>query len=159
MTGSGVAFRAMQPADLDRVLENEVRAYQYPWTRGNFSDCLTARHECRLLVLDGEVAGHGILAAAAAEAHLLNVCVRRDRQGEGHGRALVRHMLERARARRVEMVFLEVRPSNLAAVHLYRTLGFNDIGVRRGYYPAANGHEDAQVMALDLRQDFLAIQV
>lgn len=145
--------------DLDRVIENEVRSYQFPWTRGNFSDCLSARHECRVLLLDGEVAGHGILAAGAGEAHLLNVCVRRDRQGEGHGRTLVVHMLERARERGVEMVFLEVRPSNLVAVRLYHTLGFNDIGIRRGYYPATRGHEDAQVMALDLRQDFLAIQV
>lgn len=149
----------MVPADLDRVLENEVRSYQFPWTRGNFSDCLSANHECRVLLLDGEVAGHGILAAGGGEAHLLNVCVRRDRQGEGHGRTLVVHMLERARERGVDMVFLEVRPSNLVAVQLYHTLGFNDIGIRRGYYPATRGHEDAQVMALDLRQDFLAIQV
>lgn len=152
-------FRAMRASDMDQVLENEQRAYQFPWTRGNFSDCLTAHHECQVLLLNGAVAGHGILAMGPEEAHLLNVCVRRDRQGEGHGRDLVLHMLERARLRGAEMVFLEVRPSNLVAVTLYHTLGFNDIGVRRGYYPAPTGHEDAQVMALDLRRDFAAFQV
>lgn len=145
-----ISFRPMLAGDLDQVLENEVRSYQFPWTRGNFSDCLAALHECRVLLSDDQIVGHGILAFGAGEAHLLNVCVRRDRQGEGLGRALVRHMLERAIARRSDMVFLEVRPSNQVAITLYRSLGFNEIGVRKDYYPSPLGHEDAQVMALDL---------
>lgn len=143
-------FRPMLAADLDKVLENETRSYQFPWTRGNFSDCLAAPHECRVLLVDADVLGHGILAFGAQEAHLLNVCVRRDRQGEGLGRALVVHMLERAQIRGADMVFLEVRPSNLVAINLYHSLGFNEIGLRKDYYPADKGHEDAQVMALDL---------
>jgi ribosomal-protein-alanine N-acetyltransferase len=149
----------MLVTDLDQVLENEVRSYQFPWTQGNFSDCLTARHECRLLLIGAEIVGHGILAVGAAEAHLLNVCVRRDQQGHGYGRVLVMHMLERAVARRAEMIFLEVRPSNLVAITLYRSLGFNEIGVRRDYYPAQAGHEDAQLMALDLGHYAAAAQV
>lgn len=152
------SFRSMLAGDLDHVLENEVRSYQFPWTRGNFSDCLAARHECRLLLRDAHVIGHGILALGPAEAHLLNVCVRRDEQGRGHGRALVTHMLERAKVRGAEMIFLEVRPSNLVAIGLYRSLGFNEIGVRHGYYPTQAGHEDAQVMALDLTQYSAAAQ-
>lgn len=152
-------FRPMQDGDLDAVLENEVRSYQFPWTRGNFADCLRAGHECWVMLLCGEVAGHGILAFGAGEAHLLNVCVRRDEQGRGYGRALVRHMLERAQARSAEMVFLEVRPSNRVAVGLYRSLGFNEIGLRRNYYPAQLGHEDAQVMALDLRGGWRAAEL
>lgn len=154
-----IAFRPMLAMDLDQVLENEIRSYQFPWTRGNFSDCLGARHECRVLLLDEVVAGHGILAFGAGEGHLLNVCVRRDQQGHGHGRALVVHMLERARGRGADMVFLEVRPSNVVALNLYRSLGFNEIGVRRDYYPAQAGHEDAQVMALDLAAESTAIRV
>tara|TARA_Y100001933_G_scaffold105349_1_gene105880 strand:+ start:447 stop:914 length:468 start_codon:yes stop_codon:yes gene_type:complete len=153
------AFRPMLEGDLDQVLENEQRAYQYPWSRGNFSDCLSALHECRVQIRDGEVVGHGILAFGAGEAHLLNVCVRRDLQGHGLGRALVLHMLERARLRGAGMVFLEVRPSNLVALALYRSLGFHEIGVRKDYYPAPLGHEDAQVMALDLSQFAAAAQV
>ncbi|HEX7037522.1 MAG TPA: ribosomal protein S18-alanine N-acetyltransferase [Pseudomonadales bacterium] len=154
-----ISFRAMHPDDLDQVVENEERSYEFPWTRGNFSDCLAAKHECRLLLLDAQVIGHGILSVGPQEAHLLNVCVRRDRQGHGYGRALVVHMLERAKARGAEMLFLEVRPSNLVAVSLYRSLGFNEIGLRRNYYPARSGHEDAQVMALDLGHYSAAAQV
>ena len=154
-----ISFRIMLESDLDRVLENEVRSYQFPWTRGNFDDCLAAGHECRLLLLDAHIAGHGILAVGPQEGHLLNVCVRRDQQGRGFGRALVVHMLERAKGRGAEMIFLEVRPSNLAAITLYRSLGFNEIGVRRNYYPAQAGHEDAQVMALDLGHYSAAAQV
>jgi len=145
-----ISIRPMLDGDLDRVLGNEERSYQFPWTRGNFSDCLAALHECRVLLSDGDIIGHGILAVGADEAHLLNACVRRDRQGEGLGRALVEHMLERARVRGAGMVFLEVRPSNLVAIGLYRSLGFNEIGLRKDYYPSSKGHEDAQVMALDL---------
>lgn len=154
-----ISFRTMLPDDLDQVVENEQRSYQFPWTRGNFSDCLAAKYECRLLLLDAQIIGHGILSVGAREGHLLNVCVRRDQQGHGYGRALVVHMLERAKARGADMLFLEVRPSNLVAVNLYRSLGFNEIGVRRNYYPAQSGHEDAQVMALDLGHYSAAAQV
>lgn len=146
-----IGFRPMDAADLERVIENEMRAYAYPWTRGNFTDCMKARNECRTVFLEDEIVGHGILSFGAAEAHLLNVCIRRDRQGHGYGRLLVEHMLERARLRAAEIVFLEVRPSNLVACRLYESLGFNEIGVRKNYYPAHVGHEDALVMALDLR--------
>lgn len=154
-----ISFRPMLETDLDQVFENETRAYQFPWTRGNFRDCLAAFHECRVMLSDADIVGHGILSFAAGEAHLLNVCVRRDRQGNGHGRALVAHMLDRARSRRAEVVFLEVRLSNLVAIHLYRSLGFNEIGLRKGYYPAQAGHEDAQIMALDLNHYTAAAQV
>ncbi len=153
-----MAFRSMRASDLDQVLENEERSYQFPWTRGNFSDCLAARHECRVLLRRTEVIGHGVLALGPQEAHLLNVCVRRDEQGRGYGRALVSHMLERAKRRGAEMIFLEVRPSNLVAISLYRSLGFNEIGIRKNYYPAQAGHEDAQVMALDLAQFSTAVE-
>ncbi len=155
-----ISFRVMQAADLDRVVENELRAYAYPWTRGNFTDCLKARNECRVVCSDGEIIGHGVLSFGAGEGHLLNVCIRRDEQGHGYGRLLVRHMLERARLRSAEIVFLEVRPSNLVACRLYESLGFNEIGVRKNYYPAHVGHEDALVMALDMRAcpDALGVQ-
>jgi [ribosomal protein S18]-alanine N-acetyltransferase len=154
-----ITLRPMVESDLERVLENETRSYEFPWTLGNFSDCLSARHECWVL-LDGErIVGHGILAAWAGEAHLLNVCVTRDCQGSGLGRVLVGHMLERAVARGAEMVFLEVRPSNRVAIGLYHSLGFNEIGVRKDYYPARSGHEDAQVMALDISHSTAAQRV
>lgn len=142
--------RVMGCEDLDSVVENELKSYEFPWTRGIFVDCIRADHEC-WVICDGEgVIGHGILSVAAGEAHLLNLCVMRTRQGEGHGRTLARHMLERARDRGAEAVFLEVRPSNVVAIALYSSMGFTEIGTRKNYYPAHLGHEDAMVLALAL---------
>lgn len=146
----------MRPADLDRVVHNELRAYAFPWTQGVFEDCLREGQECRVAELEGEIVGHGVVTFGAGEAHLLNVCIRRECQGHGFGRDLVLHMLERAHALGASMLFLEVRPSNHIAGNLYETLGFNEIGVRRNYYPADSGHEDARVLVLDLGQFFAA---
>jgi len=173
---SGVSFRAMTPDDLDVVLVNEVAAYPFPWTRGNFEDCLKERRDCRLLLAPGPargqqrtpspmaapavsgpaawgpaVFGHGVLSVAAGEAHVLNVCIAPVCQGRGYGRVLLDHLLGRAQEQGAEVVFLEVRPSNGVAIALYESVGFNEIGRRRNYYQAAIGHEDALVMALDLR--------
>jgi [ribosomal protein S18]-alanine N-acetyltransferase len=147
---SRLMFRPMRAVDLDRVLENETRSYAFPWTRGVFSDCLKARHECWVAECDELLVGHGVLSVAASEAHLLNVCVRRDQQGQGLGRQIVVHMLERARACGARTVYLEVRPSNRVASALYLSLGFREIGRRKEYYPAEMGSEDAVVLALTL---------
>ena len=150
-----ITFREMREADLSAVLENELRAYTYPWTLGNFRDCLAERKDCRVAELEGQIIGHGVTSVGAGEAHILNVCISRDRQGHGFGRALLAHLLDRARLLGAELVFLEVRVSNRVAVELYESAGFNAIGLRRNYYPAAFGHEDAQVMALDLRSELV----
>lgn len=145
-----VQIRSMTSADLAAVTRNESRSYAYPWSPGVFADCLAAGHECWVLEEAGLVIGHGILSAAAGEAHLLNLCVARDRQGEGHGRMLLDWMLARARAREAGVVFLEVRPSNRVACELYDSVGFCEVGRRPGYYPDARGSEDARVMAMEL---------
>ncbi|MCZ6888711.1 MAG: ribosomal protein S18-alanine N-acetyltransferase [Gammaproteobacteria bacterium] len=140
----------MMVKDFDDVLENEGRSYAYPWERGIFADCLAASHECWIVTHFDENVGHGILSVVAGEGHLLNVCIRRDRQGRGYGRELVLYMIERARKREADVIFLEVRPSNHVALTLYDTLGFNEIGTRENYYRADGGHEDASVLALQL---------
>lgn len=144
----------MLPDDLDSVVNNELRAYAFPWTRGVFEDCLKERQECRVAELQGQVIGHGVVTFGAGEAHLLNVCIRRESQGLGFGRDLVLHMLERSHGLGASVLFLEVRPSNHIAGNLYETLGFNEIGRRRDYYPADSGHEDARVLVLDLDRFF-----
>jgi [ribosomal protein S18]-alanine N-acetyltransferase len=148
---SALTFRPMSGDDLDQVVENETRSYAFPWTRGVFVDCLQARHECWVVERAALLIGHGVLSVAAGEAHLLNVCVRRDHQGQGLGRQLVVHMLGRARDRGARAVFLEVRPSNRIASALYASLGFREIGRRKAYYPAELGSEDAIVLTLSLR--------
>jgi len=145
-----VHIRPMLMADLAAVTRNETRAYAFPWSPGIFADCLAAEHECWVLQEGDGLVGHGILSAAAGEAHLLNLCVARDQQGRGLGRCLLESMVERARSRQATVIFLEVRPSNRAACQLYDSAGFCDVGRRPGYYPDARGSEDARVMAMEL---------
>lgn len=143
-------IRRMQMADLPDVLRNERRGYTHPWTEGVFRDCLRNDQECWLLMSGDRNVGHGILSVAAGESHLLNVCVHPDYQGLGFGRLLVEHLLERSRAGEASTIFLEVRPSNAAACELYDKLGFNEVGVRKNYYPSYIGREDALVLAKEL---------
>ena len=142
--------RRMQLADLPDVLRNERLGYSYPWTEGIFRDCLRNGQECWLLMSSGQNVGHGILSVAAGESHLLNVCVHPDFQGHGFGRTLVEHVLARARVGEASTIFLEVRPSNVAACELYDKLGFNEVGIRENYYPSKVGREDALVLAKEL---------
>jgi ribosomal-protein-alanine N-acetyltransferase len=143
-------LRVMQSGDLDAVIAIETAAYEFPWTLGIFRDCLRAGYECWVLHRREEIIGYGVLSVGAGEAHLLNACIAPAHQGCGHGRHLVKRMIELARWHRVQRIFLEVRPSNRAAIALYPTLGFNEIAMRPNYYPAQNGREDALVMAMEL---------
>ncbi|MCK7593631.1 ribosomal protein S18-alanine N-acetyltransferase [Pseudomarimonas salicorniae] len=147
---AGPRLRAMQEHDIDRVLEIEREAYDFPWTPGIFRDCLRGGYGCWVVEQAGVVIGYGILNVAAGEAHILNVCISPQAQGEGHGRHLVRRLIDLSRWQRAERVFLEVRPSNPRAIALYHSLGFNEIGRRPRYYPAHGGREDAIVMAQEL---------
>ena len=144
------ALRPMRESDLAEVHALEIRAYEFPWTLGIFRDCLRADYPAWVLQVDGRLAGYCLMSIAAGEAHVLNVCTAPELQGRGLGRQLVHALLRIARARRVDRVFLEVRPSNVAAIRLYDAEGFNEIGRRPRYYPARNGLEDALVMTLEL---------
>ena len=145
-------MRPMMQADVDDVLCIEQAVQAYPWTRGNFTDALNSGYLCRVDDAAGEICGYAILMPLPEQAELLNIGVAAGRQRKGAGRALLREMLELARDRKMKRVFLEVRPSNVAATALYRSVGFAGIGVRQGYYQNANGGEDALVMACDLNQ-------
>ena len=149
-----IEIREMCAEDLDAVLANEFTGYDFPWTRGVFSDCMKAGNQCWVAEHEGIVIGHAIVTVGAGEAHLLNVCIRADRQGTGFGRRLVLHVLESAHRAGADALFLEVRPTNHVALKLYESLGFNEVGVRKGYYPAPIGQEDAQVLVLDLEAFF-----
>ncbi len=144
------SLRPMRPEDVAEVSRIESSAYEFPWTEGIFRDCLRAGYGCWVLALDAEIAGYGVLSVAAGEAHLLNVCVAPRLQGEGHGRRLMKRLIDLARWHQAQRIFLEVRPSNPRAIRLYHDLGFNEIGRRPNYYPARQGREDALVFALEL---------
>jgi len=140
----------MREADLDEVMKIENAIYTHPWTRGNFSDSLQAGYLCRTWRLGGHLVGYFIVSGGAGEAHLLNLSISSACQRSGHGSALLREAAGLARLS-ADKLLLEVRPSNQPAQALYRRFGFRKIGVRRGYYPAHSGREDALVLALPLK--------
>ena len=148
----------MKQLDIDAVAAIENRSYVVPWTPGFFRDCLRAGHQCWVLEAGTQLLGYGVLSAAAGEAHILNICIAPEYQGRGHGRRLLRRLIDLARWHKAQQVFLEVRPSNPAAIALYRDEGFNEIGLRPNYYPSAKGREDAIVMALELLPPESALQ-
>jgi ribosomal-protein-alanine N-acetyltransferase len=140
----------MREQDLGEVMLIEDAIYSHPWTRGNFADSLVAGYECRTWRVDGLLAGYFVLMVAAGEAHLLNLSIAPDWQRKGHGSALLREAIAIATARGARSIFLEVRPTNAGAQALYTRFGFRRIAVRRGYYPAQSGREDALVLTLPL---------
>jgi len=143
-------IRDMGPEDVAAVARLESLSYTFPWSEGIFRDCLRAGYYCCLAELDGEVIGYGIMSVGAGEAHVLNLCVAERHRCKGLGASLLEHLMEFAAASGAEDIFLEVRPSNTPALHLYRTHGFTQIGIRRGYYQAVNGREDAVVLRRQL---------
>jgi [ribosomal protein S18]-alanine N-acetyltransferase len=143
-------FRPLTPDDLGRVVEIEGRIYEFPWSAGNFRDSLLAGYSCWACELSGMLVGYGVLMAAGEDAHLLNVSIASGWQGRGIGRALVAHFVQVARDHHARIVFLEVRPSNEVARSLYASMGFEQIGIRRDYYPARHGREDAIILRLIL---------
>ena len=145
-----VRIRPMQLTDVRAVMDIELAEYPFPWTARIFSDCVRIGYSCRIAELEGEPAGYGIMSSGAGEAHILNVCVAGRFQRRGLGRTLMLHMIDEAEQQGVETVFLEVRESNPVALRLYESLGFNQVGTRKDYYPAEGGREDAIILALPL---------
>ena len=140
----------MSEQDLRDVMPIEQAIYTHPWTHANFADSLRAGYECRTWRINGELAGYFILMVAAGEAHLLYLSIAEPHQRRGHGAALLGEAATLARRLGAKNVFLEVRPSNRAAQKLYTRFGFRKVAVRRGYYPAHTGREDALVLTLVL---------
>jgi ribosomal-protein-alanine N-acetyltransferase len=145
-----VRFRAMTPFDVASVGAVERASYQFPWSEGIFRDCLRVGYLCRVAECEGQVVGYGIVAMGAGEAHILNLCVGESMRGRGVGRQMLMLLIERSRDAGMQDVFLEVRPSNLHAIALYQSVGFIEVGRRRGYYQAVEGREDALVLKLGL---------
>ncbi len=141
----------MTADDLDAVTELEASLQAFPWSHGNFADSLAAGHEMRVCRLGDDLVGFSVVMPVLDEAQLLNIGIDRRHQGLGYGARLLGHLMAEARAGGAERLLLEVRPSNRRAIDFYRRFGFIQIGVRRGYYPAAVGREDALVFDKDLR--------
>lgn len=149
-----VAIRPMAEADIKTVGALERLAYAFPWSDTIFRDCVRVGYLCRVVVLADEIVGYGVMSMGAGEAHILNLCVRDTLRNRGIGRSLLNHLLARATSSGMGAAFLEVRPSNVSAIRLYQSMGFTQIGTRRGYYQAVGGREDATVLKRDLTTPF-----
>jgi len=145
-----ILFRNMTLADTPGVMAVERASYDFPWTEGIFRDCVRVGYVCRVVELAGQIAGYGIMTMGAGEAHLLNLCIRSDIRRRGVGRRILEQLLDHARKHGITDMFLEVRPSNPAAIRVYEAMGFERIGVRKAYYQAFAGREDALVYRLPL---------
>lgn len=145
-----VAFAPMTAADLDEVTAAEQRIQRFPWTFGNFRDSLAVGHDCWVHRENGELVAFAVTMRIVDEEHLLDIGVIPERQRGGLGRTLLEFLCARAREAGMTRMLLEVRPSNERAIAFYRNFAFDEIGRRRGYYPAPEGREDAIVMAKPL---------
>lgn len=143
-------FRDMALGDVDAVMAIEPHIYSHPWSRGNFVDSLNSGYSAWILELNGEIIGYALMMMVLDEAHLLNLSIAKAYQKQGLGRLLLEHMMRIAQEKKAANMFLEVRPSNISAIALYENIGFNEMAIRRGYYPAPNGREDAVLMGLAL---------
>ena len=153
---AGAATRsllAMSAIHLDAVMAIEAAAYVFPWSRGNFIDSIVAGYAARVLMdANGAMLGYFIAMGGVDEMHLLNITVAPAAQGRGHARHMLDALVALCRADRAEQLWLEVRESNVPARSIYKHLGFEQKGMRKGYYPAPFGRrEDAVVMSLNLK--------
>ncbi|MFQ5470163.1 MAG: ribosomal protein S18-alanine N-acetyltransferase [Gammaproteobacteria bacterium] len=139
-------FRQMLDNDLSSVLSIEQSSYDFPWSLQIFKDCLKVKYCCRVVLYENEIVGYGIMSFGAGEAHILNLCIRNDLRRQGLGRSFLAWLIDEARLLNVENMFLEVRPSNTAAIRLYESVGFNEIGLRKAYYPTDGGRENALIL-------------
>lgn len=147
-----VEMSPMSAKDLDEVLAIEYRVCAFPWGRGNFTDSLASGYSCWVCRVGGELVGYFVLMLAVDDAHLLTISVAEKRQRLGFGARLLRQAMDLARDGGATSMLLEVRPSNESALAMYRHFGFQQIGVRRGYYPANPGREDALVLTRALAE-------
>lgn len=150
--GQGRLLRRIGKADLDEIMAIERRAYPIPWSYGLFYDCVTGAYECLALERQGVILGYTVVQYVLDEAHLLNIAIDPALHRQGLGELLMDELLQRARDRHCQRVFLEVRVSNAGAQQLYLKMGFREVGQRRGYYPAVNGREDGIVMVRELAE-------
>ncbi len=145
--------RPMTLSDLDTVTLIEQSVAAFPWTSGNFTDCLDAGYECWVLEINGRVGAYLIMSVGGDDAHLLNLAVEPQQQRLGLGRRLLRKACLDASRLGANRIQLEVRPSNQGARALYEGEGFKGLAVRKDYYRSQGLKEDAFVMELGLKSN------
>jgi ribosomal-protein-alanine N-acetyltransferase len=146
-----IKARQMQLSDIEIVTKIERDANTFPWSQKHFESCIKVGHTAWVF----ENKSHDMIAFAIVqqildEMHLLNICVSPNFQGKGLGRHCLNHVIDFCQEKSANIILLEVRRSNDRAQQLYLSAGFNEMSVRKGYYPAVVGREDAILMGMDL---------
>ncbi len=142
-------IRDMADTDVLGVLSIEHQNYEFPWTEAILRDCMRAGYYCYVAEQRERLIGYGIISVGGGESHVLNLCIHPDVRRQGCGSAMLKFLMGQARKVGARCLLLEVRASNNSAINLYQKLGFNEIGIRNAYYPAAKGREDALVFACE----------
>ncbi|EPG4961066.1 TPA: ribosomal protein S18-alanine N-acetyltransferase [Citrobacter amalonaticus] len=141
---------SLSQSDLPAAFQIEKRAHAFPWSEHTFASNQGERYLNYQLTVEGRMAAFAITQVVLDEATLFNIAVDPDFQRRGIGKALLEHLIDELEKRGVLTLWLEVRSSNVAAIALYESLGFNEVTIRRNYYPTADGREDAIIMALPI---------
>ena len=148
VSSQSITLRVMQPEDLAAVCAIEQQVQYAPWSEKLFADGLQ-RHRCIVAInQQHQIVGFSIVQFIVDEAHLLNIAVEPNQQKQGIGKLLLDDVLANSQQQKATTIFLEVRDSNQRAIQLYQAAGFNEIGLRKNYYPSAQGKEHAVIMAL-----------
>lgn len=150
MSVSEARFETMTEAWMDAVLAIEQQAYTHPWSRGNFSDSIRSGYQAQVLVGDDHLIGYFVAMKGVDEVHLLNITVAPVYQRQGWSRVMLDALATWSRGQGAQWLWLEVRVSNTRAYSVYLAHGYQRVGVRKAYYPAFDGREDAIVMSLKL---------
>ena len=137
----------MLESDLAQVVTIEDQTFPDPWPEFSFRQCLSHGFCCRVLEQKGIIQAYAIMAIRADTGNILNLCVHPEHRQKNLGRTMLARLLQEARRAPTEAVFLEVRSSNQAALQLYRSMNFFQLGVRKDYYPTTQGREDALILA------------
>lgn len=150
MSVSEARFETLTEAWLDAVLAVEQQAYTHPWSRGNFTDSIRSGYQAQVLVGDDCLIGYFVAMKGVDEVHLLNITVAPAFQRQGWSRVMLDALATWSRGQGAQWLWLEVRVSNTRAYAVYLAHGYQRVGVRKAYYPAFEGREDAIVMSLKL---------
>jgi len=139
-------LRIMTPDDLAQVFAIEQVSHPSPWPMKGLQESLQ-NHVAYVLEQDGAVIGFAFVQRILDEAHLLDIALAPSHRGKGLGRELLRQLMDEVLVSGVTIWFLEVRVSNVTAISLYQSLGYNELSLRRNYYDGPDGKEDALLMA------------
>lgn len=144
------SYRPIRDSDISAVATIEKDVYAFPWSPGNFRDSLLSGYQCWGCWAENRLIGYAVIMMALEEAHLLNFAIARTWQGRGAGAKFLAFVVEESQRMRCEMLYLEVRPTNVVGRRLYERFGFKQLGLRRDYYPAVVGREDALFLGLNI---------